>query len=158
MAYNKLSLKERLLNKIERRGDCWIWIGTKHPRGWGNIRHHGKWMKAYRASYEVHHGQIPEGNVVMHSCDNPSCINPEHLSLGTQHDNVHDMLNKGRANPCRGENHPKAKLTATQVTEIRARYQPGKYRHGAGALAREYGVSKPSIQAILAGQSHRESP
>lgn len=153
MAYNQLSLKDRLTSKAEWIGECLIWNGSKHPRGWGIIRNNGKRVKAYRASYEVHHGPIPEGMVVRHSCDNPACINPEHLSLGTQADNVRDMFQRGRENKAKGERTGKAKLTDAQVREIRGRYAPMTYGKGAHCLAREFGVSKQTVQAILSGES-----
>lgn len=155
MAYNNLPLHDRLVAKAEWVGECLIWTGAKHPRGWGIIRHRGKWVKSYRASYEVHHGPIPDGMVVMHSCDNPACINPAHLSIGTQLDNVRDMLSKGRGNKARGEAHPQSKLTDDEVAEIRRRYVPGVYGKGAHCLAKEFGMSKQGIQAILKGKSRK---
>lgn len=155
MAYSNLPIKERLLAKAEWAGTCLLWTGAMHPRGYGTIRKDGKWKKAYRVSYEVHHGPIPSGMVVMHSCDCPRCINPAHLSLGTQLENVRDMFSKGRENKAIGSRNAKTKMTAAQVAEVRARYIPGKYRHGAGALASEYGISKPSMRAILTGKVHK---
>lgn len=155
MAYNKLPLKDRLLAKAEWDGSCLLWCGAMHPRGYGLIRKAGKWSKAYRVSYEIHHGAIPDGMVVMHSCDQPGCINPAHLSIGTQRDNVRDMISKGRDNRLSGERHPHAKLTVEEVAEIRRRYIPRKHGCGAGALAMEFGVSKQTVQAILVGETWR---
>jgi hypothetical protein len=158
VSYNKLPLEQKLLTKAVQKGKCLIWIGQKDPKGYGRLRLNGKLQRAHRLMYELHNGPIEHGHVVLHSCDNPSCINPKHLSVGTQLENVHDMLAKGRANKMRGERHAKSKLTAEQVREIRRRYIPGKYGHGAHALAKEYGVSKPTIQAILNGESWTHIP
>ena len=155
MSYNKLPLKERLLSKAVPDGDCLMWIGATHPRGYGQIRVNGKFQKAYRVSYEIHHGAIPAGLVVMHSCDRPGCIKPEHLSVGTQADNVRDMFNKGRANKATGANNAKTKLTAAQVAEARALYIPKKYGHGAAVLGKKFGVSKMAMQEVLAGRTHK---
>ncbi len=91
--------------------------------------------------------------MIRHRCDNPSCINHEHLEVGSQLDNVRDMLERGRANKAKGETNGRAKLTAEQVAEIRNSYVPRKYGHGSHALAKKYGVSKPTIRAILNGEA-----
>jgi hypothetical protein len=81
--------------------ECWIWSGSKDPRGYGTLSAESgsSPIKAYRLAYEMRHGPIPDGLVVRHKCDNPSCVNPDHLEVGTQKDNVRDMVERGRANP-----------------------------------------------------------
>lgn len=153
MAYNKLPLKDRLLRNAKRVGECLIWQGTKTPKGYGSIRRNGKWVRAHRVSYELHNGAIPNGMVIMHACDNRACIEPMHLTAAPQLNNVRDMLTKGRANKAKGERAPRAKLTQAQVDDIRRRYVPRQYGSGAHALAKEFGVSKQSVQAILRGDS-----
>lgn len=155
MAYNKLTLEEKLLTKAAWQGECLIWFGQKCPKGYGRLRLEGKMQRAHRLMYQLEHGPIADGQVVRHSCDTPACINPNHLSLGTQADNVHDMCDRGRTNRPKGEQHHKAKLTDAQVAEIRRRYVPGVYGKGAHCLAKEFGISKPGIQAILSGKSRR---
>lgn len=155
MAYNKLTLEEKLLSKAAWQGECLIWFGQKCPKGYGRLRIEGKQQRAHRLMYQLRHGPIADGLVVRHSCDNPSCINLDHLSLGTQLENVHDMLARGRANKVNGESHPSAKLTDSQVAEIRRRYVPGVYGKGARVLANEFGVSKPTILAIVSGKSRK---
>jgi hypothetical protein len=94
-----LSLLQRLLNKIEINNttNCWEYQGGKNNLGYGMIRDDKKMRTAHRVSYEEHsQTKIPSHLVVMHSCDNPCCVNPQHLSLGTRSDNTRDMLNKGR--------------------------------------------------------------
>lgn len=90
------------MNVIERRSvkadsGCLIWAGCKLPSGYGKLRvNHKDWL-AHRYSYTIAKGEIPDGMVVMHSCDNPSCVNPEHLKAGTQLDNANDAKQKGRS-------------------------------------------------------------
>lgn len=92
-------LAERFWTKVQKADGCWRWTGHRCPAGYGKIwggPEIGKPVGAHRVSYELHHGPIPKGAVVMHSCDNPECCNPEHLSLGTDADNARDKVLKGR--------------------------------------------------------------
>lgn len=79
--------------------ECWEWLGTRDDRGYGKIIIKGVRHKGHRLSWVVHNGSIPDGLNVLHKCDNPPCVNPHHLFLGTQRDNIMDMVSKGRANP-----------------------------------------------------------
>ena len=99
------TLLERLLNKVIVNDvtDCWEWQGGKNNIGYGLIRDEKRMRTAHRVSYEEHNNiQIPKNLVTMHSCDNPCCVNPSHLSLGTRSDNTRDMINKGRGRPFGG--------------------------------------------------------
>lgn len=80
---------------IDNKG-CWIWDGAKDAAGYGFKKYQGKQWKAHRWMYTQHKGAIPEGKVLLHTCDNPSCVNPEHLRIGTHQDNSDDMFAKGR--------------------------------------------------------------
>jgi len=83
---------------VKREGDkCWDWAGHTRWDGYGRFRHQHKAVFAHRYSYELHHGQIPDGMSVMHTCDNPICTNPKHLRVGTHQENMDDMRAKGRA-------------------------------------------------------------
>lgn len=87
---------ERLLSRIEHVNECWIYTGAKGSQGYGKLSHNGKAMDAHRVSWLVHNGDIPVGIVVMHICDVKACVNPTHLKLGTQADNIKDMHTKRR--------------------------------------------------------------
>jgi hypothetical protein len=97
---DQISLLEKLLNKIKinLQTDCWEWQAATNNVGYGFIRDGNKMRTAHRVSYEQHVGPIPLGKIVCHTCDNPKCINPAHLWLGTMKDNLMDMIKKGRAN------------------------------------------------------------
>jgi hypothetical protein len=148
-------LPDYFLQHVDKSGDCWIWTGTHDAHGYGVFRSGGVFHLAHRYSYELHYGHIDKGMSVCHHCDNPICVNPEHLFLGTQADNSYDMIAKGRNNISgllvdrRGENHLMAKLTEEQVHEIRTLLATGEAH---SAIAKRYGVSRPTITAIKAGR------
>lgn len=85
---------------------CWAWNGVMHHRGYGVLTHRKKWMLAHRAAYAVYNGPIPSGRLVCHSCDNPWCVRPDHLFVGTPNDNMQDKVTKGRQS--RGDTHGRA--------------------------------------------------
>lgn len=149
-------LRDRLIKKIllEPYTGCWVFVGCRLPSGYGRIKADGerKEVLAHRASWQVHKGAIPDGMCVLHRCDNPPCINPDHLFLGTFADNYLDMVSKGRARcaseqpKTRGSKHWKAKLTETQVREIIARKSESRK-----SLASEFGTSARYISSIVCG-------
>jgi hypothetical protein len=142
----------RFWAKVQRRGptDCWPWVGTKNHHGYGRPYdpRTGRLIRAHRVIWELTFGPIPDGRVVLHTCDNPPCCNPAHLRLGTQLDNIADRNRKRRT--ARGERASHARLTADQVRAIRWRHTFGITMR---ALAAEYGVSSHQIYLIV----HRKS-
>lgn len=91
---------ERFWNRVDRSGDCWVWTGEVNNHGYGRFAlwHDGKRSRifAHRLSLALHGASLRKGDVVMHHCDNPPCVNPDHLAIGTQRDNIHDCMAKGR--------------------------------------------------------------
>ncbi len=131
---------------------CKIWTGGNVPRGYGVIHYKGKQRYAHRVQYELAYGEIPKGFFVLHQCDVPSCINPNHLFLGSAKDNTQDMLKKNRCNPAKGEKTGNAKLTWKQVDEIRSQYIPYHRKFGGGALAKKYKTNSSTITNIVANK------
>lgn len=135
----------RFWKNVDRRGDsdCWEWAGSRHYKGYGQVGYSGKMLKAHRVSYELATGRRPPDElVVMHTCDNPPCVNPSHLRLGTYSDNALDMFAKGRAVRARGEGHHNAKLSAELVRKIRADNRPQR------TIASECGISQPLVGMV----------
>ena len=176
----KQTLEQRFWPKVQKSDGCWLWTGSKDARGYGrlkNPRTGATPLKAHRVSWEVHFGPIPDELWVLHSCDNPPCVNPAHLFLGTQADNMRDMVQKGRQgslvhperlargdrhgsrlhperlNPPRGERHRSAKLTWAQVAEIRRLYAAGYITQQ--QLADQFGVALTTINPLLRGKTWR---
>ena len=140
------TIQERFESKFTKSEGCWEWNAYKNSDGYGVIWIIERVQKAHRVAYQLYVGEIPEGMCVCHRCDNPSCVNPEHLFLGTNADNVRDRDNKGRdANRC-GEKNGRAKLTEAQVVEIRERMGGGE--RGVD-LARQFGVTRDEILKIF---------
>ncbi|MGW2089627.1 helix-turn-helix domain-containing protein [Streptomyces sp. NPDC001880] len=148
-APKRLTLAERFWAKVDRRGpdECWLWTAALNEHGYGVMRpegrRHGPTVKAHRVSLQLAGVDI-EGLYVLHSCDNPPCVNPAHLSAGSPADNAADMVSKGRQ--ARGSRRGNNKLTEAQIPEIRARAAAGELQK---VLAAEYGVSRPSISRVV---------
>lgn len=138
-------ISERFWRYVRKTDGCWLWLGTTDADGYGLSWVDGKNVRAHRLSYEMAYGPIMDDRRVLHACDTPPCVRPEHLSLGTNADNVADMMAKGRQRV--GEQVWKAKLTADAVLAIRARYAAGGVSHL--ALAAEYGVAEGTVQKVL---------
>lgn len=146
---------QRFWKKVDKSGGedaCWTWTGRPNRNGYGRFGIGHNVFYTHRFAYEITVGEIPEGIGVCHSCDNPQCCNPKHLFLGTQADNVFDMIRKGRMSK-KGQFQPK--LSDEQVEEIRKRYR--RYRKfGPGAsnskeLASEFGISPITVSSIARG-------
>jgi hypothetical protein len=128
--------------------NCWHWQSTLNKRGYGRIRNRAVNLMAHRFSWELHNGPIPDGLFVCHSCDNPRCVNPAHLWLGTRQDNMDDMMTKGRgSNPPvrRGDANNNATLTERDVRDIRARVANGETYT---AIATTYSIHRSTAADI----------
>lgn len=135
---------------------CINWEHGRNRDGYGECRYEGRKHLAHRVAYAKHHGlRMADiaGQVVRHTCDNPACINPAHLVIGSQADNMRDMKERGRRANFSGEKHGCAKLTRQQVKQIRDRYVPGCKINGGAALAREFGITKTHANRIATGSS-----
>jgi hypothetical protein len=145
-------VESRFWKKVNKTEYCWEWMGSRHPDGYGYIIYNGFLARAHRVSWEIHFGTIPEGMIICHTCDNRGCVNPTHLFIGNQSDNVKDMINKGRS-PCighGGETNVKAKLTQQDVDNIRILISEGytnKY------ISNKYNVAPHTISYIRHGKS-----
>ena len=147
------SLRQRLLSNYSVVGTCWIWLGGLFPNGYGQIRPTGENSTGtHRASWRVHYGDIPEGLLVCHSCDTKACINPRHLFLGTQKDNISDMINKGRRCDNSGERNYQTHLTDKDVRRMRSLRSGGMKLL---ELSSEFGVSDTSVSSICRRKSWR---
>lgn len=141
--FTQLAIEHRFWLKVKRVGDCFIYHGARLPKGYGLFTVRKPIMVyAHRFVWESVKGPIPEGMLVCHHCDNPPCVNPDHLFLGTQSDNMQDMARKGRSNKHR-------RLTPEIVADIRARYAAGGITQQ--ALADEYGIVFQHVSQIVRG-------
>lgn len=150
----KKSLFDRFWNKVETKNGCWEWKGYRTKKGYGTIGSgKGKQLRAHRLSWEIHNGlEAPDNMLVCHTCDNPSCVNPNHLFLGTPQQNVDDMIVKGRLNPSKKKRDPKnapyKKISEEEVRQIRSLYDK---KNGVTFvfLAKKYGLKRTQISRIV---------
>lgn len=148
---------ERFWNRVDKTGDCWNWMGSLNLSGYGQVKLLRKAKMCHRITFEVTFGPIPEGMQVCHRCDNPRCVRPEHLFLGTPKNNVDDCISKNRRRykhgsvPKRkGEFNGRAKLIESVVDELRKR----TWNYGDKAKeARRLGISASTINWVLSGRT-----
>ena len=145
------TFEERFWAKVDKRGpdECWEWTAVK-SRGYGQIWRDGRMILATHAIWEINHEPVPNGFNICHKCDNPSCVNPNHLFLGTQKDNIRDMVRKGRNPNRRGEKNPVSKLTESQVVKIKRLHAGGIKNYP--KLASMFGVSKYAVANLFNGR------
>lgn len=142
-------VEDRLWEKVQigSPSDCWFWKGALSSDGCGRININHKTLKVSRVVWTITYGKIPSGLCVCHKCDNPLCVNPNHLFLGTQADNVADMIRKGRDHKAVGEKASNAKLNVSFVRRIRNLYATGKYNQM--DLARMFNLPHTTAWSIL---------
>lgn len=145
----------RFWAKVDKSDACWVWRGAQNGRGYGAVGVNGRMQGAHRIAYTLTYGPIPAGLLVCHRCDNPPCVRPEHLFIGTYKDNTQDAWLKGRPlGKPRGTQGP-SKITFAAAQEIRA-------LHAAGVsgmeLSRRYGVKPSVVYPLLAGKTWMEDP
>lgn len=138
-------MKQRFLEKfVEAESGCWQWTAAKNKRGYGKLADGNRgWVLAHRFSYEMYVGKIAQGKEVCHKCDNPGCVNPSHLFIGTHSENMSDCKKKGRAVGHKRELNPNAKLTEEDVFEIR------NSNLSKEELAKKFGVTVELVRKII---------
>lgn len=151
----------RFWSRVRKTDACWLWTGGRSSGGYGAARSaNGRQSCAHRVAYELSVGPIPEGLQVLHSCDNPSCVRPDHLFLGTQLDNMKDMADKGSKATGRRLNHPiqegelnhNARITRSEASEVKRLYAKGIPQ---AQIARRLGISRLNVWNIVHGKSWR---
>lgn len=154
--YRNLPISERILTRITCRDDgCHIFEGAKDSDGYGRVKLNGVGIAVHRWMYEHNFGAVPQGNHVLHKCDTPACVNPEHLFLGTHAENMADKAAKGRSkNVPIGHSHkrPMAKINDEKAKQIKELLRRG-YRQA--DIARDFGVSRNLISEISLGKTWR---
>lgn len=143
---HKTTLAERLAYySALAPGGCLLWRAARNPKGYGHLKWKGVVWQAHRLAWVNTNGPIPDGLMVCHTCDTPACVNPAHLFLGTNGDNMSDRQSKGRQAFNRGTRNGRAKLTDAQIRDIR------RDSRSRVAIAREYGVTPSLISQICRG-------
>ena len=143
------TFEERFWEKVKtsKSNECWEWQGSKIRDGYGHIRDkEQKYQMAHRISWQLFNGEIPNGLWVLHKCDNPSCVNPNHLEIGTASKNTLDAYKRGRMNK-KGEKNSLAKLTVITVQEIKKLYK--NYDLTQKRLAKKFGIGQSAISRIV---------
>lgn len=143
------------LSKVSESG-CWLWSKYRNNGGYGVLSWNGKKYKTHRLSWKLYFGEIPDGLNVLHACDTPACINPHHLFLGTQEENVKDCAIKGRivSSPRFGEENPMTKFSDEQVRRLRRLYADGIRQHN---LADIFGMSRMTVSRIVRRELRKEA-
>jgi hypothetical protein len=142
-------LERKFSVKVSKQGDekCWLWIGGKTSDGYGMLDVNSKKYYAHRLSYELYRGPIPKGLCVCHHCDNPSCVNPSHLFLGSKGDNIRDCVSKGRRGNCN------KKLTSEKVVEIREMRKKGMSLR---KIASMFGIHNQTVHNVVTRKHWKE--
>lgn len=169
------AIADRFWSKVDKSGECWVWTAHRRHHGYGAFFLNGKAQSAHRVAWELTYGPIPSGRSVLHACDNPPCVRPEHLSLGTHTDNMRDASSKGRLAPPalsepwtpperrsgddggtdprrpRGVRQGLARLDDDKVREIRLLAT----QLSSAAIARRFSVHADTVRSVLSGRTWR---
>lgn len=144
-----MTIQERFMSFVDKKNDCWVWTGAFGFKHYGRFSYRGKNCYSHRVSYLIFKGDFPKEACVLHRCDNPPCVNPDHLFLGTRDNNAKDMVCKGRArngsHTINNEKHPMVKLTNRQIEQVRDQY---KYRNQY-ELADKFNISQSYVSEII---------
>ena len=128
--------------------DCHLWTAATTSFGYGKLADgYGRWVHAHRVSFQINKGEIPDDKYVLHTCDNPACVNPEHLYLGDYKQNAQDREQRNRGNHPFGVNHGRCKLTVDSVRKIRQDFETGKFSFR--QLGKIYGVDGKTVADIV---------
>lgn len=138
--------KNRFWNHVRKTKSCWIWIGTKTKRGYGRINIDGKSIYTHRFSYELLHGQVPDGRKVLHKCDNPPCVRGSHLFSGTDQDNVDDCIQKDRFH---------GNISKSDRMEIIKIYRSGNYTQR--EIGMKFNINRSHVSRIVNGKNSGSS-
>jgi HNH endonuclease/Helix-turn-helix domain len=141
---------ERFWAKVAKGDGCWEWQGNRNGNGYGLVAIDGRQRRAHRVAWELAYGPIPEAAYVCHRCDNPPCVRPDHLFLGSPAENTRDMVRKDRASVV-GRTPARRKLTVEDVAEIRRLYADGMTQPELGP---KFGVHNSTICRVVNGRSH----
>lgn len=151
-------IEKRFFKRVEKTETCWLWKTHLNTGGYGRFYNDEKrFVMAHRFSWEHFNGEIPEGLFILHKCDVRHCVNPDHLFIGTQQDNMDDMVKKKRQGDVKREKNSQAKLKEKDVHEIRRRFQDEYFWGIQSKLAKEYGVAQCTISNILREQRWPET-
>lgn len=146
----KQTIQERFASKVLQVPfcDCHLWTAATTNFGYGKLADgYGRWVHAHRVSFQINKGEIPDDKCVLHTCDNPACVNPDHLYLGSYKDNAHDREIRKRGNHALGTGHGRNVLMQSQVHEIRDAFETGKYSFR--QLGKIYGIDGKSVADIV---------
>lgn len=143
-------LANRLWSRVDRGPGCWTWTAGKTSKGYGEFMFHKKVRYAHRTAWELTFGKIPDGLCVRHTCDNPACCRPDHLVLGTQADNVQDMIDRGRDRKALGVDNGRAKLNPQKVRRLRRLRASGL---SLKKIALIFGINDKTVWAVVSGKT-----
>jgi hypothetical protein len=146
----RIALENRFWSKVEKTDKCWNWTAHISTNGYGTLKVNGKQEQASRIAWILTYGIIPYSLLICHSCDNRACVNPSHLFIGTQRDNIMDAINKGRFTPLKsGELHHSAKLTIPEVKKIKSLLKSGVNK---SVIAKQFNITSRNIRFMELGR------